>query len=67
MDDWISVNKALPKASGRYLIVLDGIIEIAHYSALWKAFNAYDESAILDYAFKNVTHWQPLPLLPSGI
>lgn len=63
MGRWIDASKKLPRKSGHVLIYDRGIQMVTHYSAVHKAFNAYDEHEP-EYAMYP-THWQSLPREPE--
>lgn len=68
MAEWIDVNERLPKESGKVLIYSGHHMAICMYSKKHRLFNALDDNSKKDankYCI-NVTHWMPLPELPSG-
>lgn len=68
---WISVEDALPKESGVYLVATRyGSVFLTHYSSVHQLFNAHDhytaEQARI-YAFDGVRYWMPAPEPPEEL
>ena len=61
---WVSVDERLPMVSGVYLTTDSGICQCLHYSAKYKAFNAFDESKDNEHVLP-VECWMPLPEPPE--
>ena len=63
---WISVEERLPEYTGYFLCYVEryDVIDVIHYSARNKAFNAWDENFSPDCVIA-VTHWMPLPEPPK--
>ena len=63
MSTWIKANDAVPTTEVFYLVVIDECVEIAVWvpskSKWW--WNGTEQTHIED-----VTHWMPLPEVPSG-
>jgi hypothetical protein len=63
MSNWIKAKDAIPTTEIFYLVVIDECVEIAVWLP-WKSkwwWNGSEKSHIDD-----VTHWMPLPKVPSG-
>lgn len=65
MNKWISVKDRLPEETCRCLVCCgDGYICDTNYSVVHKLFNVNGDKT--QFAFKDVTHWMPLPDLPNA-
>ena len=67
---WISVDVALPRHSGEYLVRTYRKFEhfyVVSFSAKNQAWNSYDGIPIdeNEAAFDDVTHWMPVPKFPK--
>jgi len=63
MGKWMNAKDAIPTTEIFYLVVIDECVEIAVWlpskSTWW--WNGTEQAHI-----KDVTHWMPLPTVPSG-
>lgn len=66
---WISVEDALPRESGKYLVLTRaGMLFCVPYSAVHEAFNVSDHHTAeraWELAFRDVRFWMPVPDLPE--
>ena len=61
---WIPVTERLPEKSGRYLVITEiGYSDVLDYSAVHKAFNAFDDIANRSEIY--CSHWMPLIATPK--
>lgn len=72
-DCWISVADDLPKFTGDVLVCVginrygEGMhneVRVANYNTVFKRFTVYENQSTYIGA---ITHWMPLPLLPSEV
>lgn len=64
VNGWISVKERLPMVSGVYLTTDGGISLCLHYSAKYKAFNAFDELKDNEHVL-HVEYWMNIPEPPK--
>lgn len=67
MSEWISVKDRLPEESGAYLVHFGTHASVLEYSAVHKAFNAFDDHSefLVERTRLNPSHWMPLPEPPK--
>lgn len=68
---WISVEDALPKESGDYLVATRyGSVNLLTYSIVHHLFNTRDEHTVKqarEYAFNSVRYWMYAPEPPEEL
>lgn len=68
---WISVEDALPKESGDYLVATRyGAVRLLPYSVVYHRFNTRDTQTVKqarEYAFNSVRYWMYAPDPPEEL
>lgn len=62
---WVPVTERLPEQSGEYLVILYTVPDVARLYYYYAPNEEFGQTRSGVWCAETVTHWMPLPILPS--